>query len=165
MKGDGGVKSSKDISSLIPDDDPRGKKLGGGGVRLGSSVNVSQNSLPFEFRIACCWKLFEGTFVSSIIASSGIPSKDSDATGPRFGDEWVVDIEGCRGSRSKSLSLVCLTTSASRRTSVSTGALSSANAARIRANPFVLGCQVSCEGQKMTKLLPAYFLSESLPAE
>ena len=49
---------SNEISSLMPDEKPRRRKVGGG-VRLFSSVNVSQNSLPFEFRIACCLKLLE----------------------------------------------------------------------------------------------------------
>jgi hypothetical protein len=142
----GGVEregESRDISSLIPDDEPRGRKAGGG-VRLLSSVKVSQNSLPFEFRIACCLKLLERPAVaSSIISSSTIPPNESCVTGPKFGEEWVVvvvDMEGRRvGSRSISLSRVRRTTSASRRTSVSIGALSSARAARIRAKPFVLG--------------------------
>jgi len=141
----GGVErdgESRDISSLMPEDDPRGRKAGGG-VRLLSSVKVSQNSLPFEFRIACCLKLLERPVISSIISSSNISPKESCVTGPRFGEEWVVvvvDMEGRRvGSRSISLSRVRRTTSASRRTSVSIGVLSSASAARIRAKPFVLG--------------------------
>ena len=44
---------SRDMSSLMPDEDPRGSK-NGGGVRLLSSVKLSQNSLPLELRIACC---------------------------------------------------------------------------------------------------------------
>jgi len=132
----GGVErdgESKDISSLIPDDEPRGRN-GGGGVRLLSSVKVSQNSLPFEL-------------ASSIISSSNMPPSESCVTGPKLGDEWVVvvvDMEGRRvGSSSISLSRVRRTTSASRRTSVSTGVLSSARAARIRAKPFVLGYMTS----------------------
>jgi hypothetical protein len=137
---------SKSISSLIPDDDPRGRNAGGG-VRLLSSVNVSQNSLPFELRMACCLKLLERPEVASaIISSSAIPSNDSCVVGPRLGEEWavvVVDMEGRRvDSRSISLSRVRRTTSASRRTSVSTGVLSSARAARIRAKPFVLGYRI-----------------------
>jgi hypothetical protein len=146
----GGVErdgESKDISSLIPDDEPRGRK-GGGGVRLLSSVKVSQNSLPFEFRMACCLKLLESpALASSIISSSNMPPSESCVTGPKLGDEWVVvvvDMEGRRvGSSSISLSRVRRTTSASRRTSVSTGVLSSARAARIRAKPFVLGYMTS----------------------
>lgn len=134
---------SKHISSLIPEEDPRGRK-DGGGVRLLSSVKVSQNSFPLELRMACCLKLLESPEVASaIISSSGMPSKESCVVGPRLGEEcvvFVVDTDGCRvGSKSMSLSRVCRTTSASRRTSVSTGALSSASANRIRANPFVLG--------------------------
>lgn len=142
----GGVErdgESRDMSSLMPQDDPRGRKAGGG-VRLLSSVKVSQNSLPFEFRIACCLKLLERPeATSSIISSSNMPPKESCVTGPRFGEEWVVvvvDMEGRRvGSRSISLSRVRRTTSASRRTSVSIGVLSSASAARMRAKPLVLG--------------------------
>jgi hypothetical protein len=55
----------------------------------------------------------------------------------------VADIEGCRiGSRSKLLSRVKRTISASRRNSVSTGASSSAKAARMRAKPFVFGWKI-----------------------
>lgn len=50
-----------------------------------------------------------------------------------------MEMDGWRGSSSISLSRVRRTTSASRRTSVSTGALSSARAALILANPFVFG--------------------------
>lgn len=133
---------SRSISmSLMPDEEPRGKN-GGGGVRLLSSLNDSQNSLPLEFRMACCLKLLDRPDpTSDIISSSGMPSNES-CVGPRLGDEcWVVlvDIGICRGSMSMSASRVWRTTSASRRTSVSTGALSSARAARIRANPLVLG--------------------------
>jgi hypothetical protein len=132
---------SREISSLIPEDEPRGRKGGGGGVRPLSSVNVSQKSLPFEFRMACCLKLLESPDdISAIMSSSGMPSNESCVVGPMFGEECVVDNEACRvGSRSMSLSRVCRTTSASCRTSVSTGVLSSARAARIRAKPFVLG--------------------------
>ncbi len=131
-------------SSLMPDEEPRGRKGGGGGVRLFSSVNVSQNSFPFEFRIACCLKLLDSPDdTSAMMSSSGMPSNESCVVGPKLGDECVVvlvDNEGCRArSRSMSLSRVWRTTSASRRTSVSIGALSSARAALIRAKPFVLG--------------------------
>ena len=127
----------------MPDDEPRGRNAGGG-VRLLSSENVSQNSFPLELRMACCLKLLERIDDSStIISSSGMPPKESCVIGPRLGEDCVVvvaDIEGCRvGSRSMSLSRVRRTTSASRRNSVSTGALSSARAARIRAKPFVFG--------------------------
>ena len=134
---------SKDISSLMPDDEPPCRNIGGG-VRFFSSVKVSQNSLPFELRMACCLKLFDITEPTSIIkSSSGTPSSESCVLGPRFGEELdvvVIDKEACRVcSRSISLSRVRRTTSASRRTSVSTGALSSARAARILAKPFVFG--------------------------
>jgi len=137
--GIGGVGESSGISSLIPEEEPRGRNCGGG-VRFFSSVKFSQKSLPFELRIACCLKLLERPDeISVIISSSGIPSKES-CVGPRLGDECVVVTEGFRvSSRSTSLSRVWRTTSASRRTSVSTGALSSARAARIRAKPLVLG--------------------------
>jgi hypothetical protein len=86
----GGVEregESRDISSLIPDDEPRGRNAGGG-VRLLSSVKVSQNSLPFEFRMACCLKLLERTtLASSIISSSNMPPNKSCVTGPRLGEE------------------------------------------------------------------------------
>jgi hypothetical protein len=150
----GGVESkgeSRDTSSLIPDDDPRGRNAGGG-VRVFSSVKVSQNSLPFEFRIACCLKLLERPVVASdIISSSAMPSNESCVIGPRLGEECVVvvvDMEGRRvGSSSISLSRVRRITSASRRTSVSIGALSSARAARIRAKPLVLGYMISVNMQ------------------
>jgi hypothetical protein len=139
--GIGGVGESNSKSSLIPEEEPRGRNCGGG-VRFFSSVKFSQNSLPFELRIACCLKLLERPDeISVIISSSGIPSKES-CVGPRLGDECVVVKEGFRvssRSTSTSLSRVWRTTSASRRTSVSTGALSSASAARIRAKPLVLG--------------------------
>ncbi len=146
----GGVEregESRDMSSLIPDDEPRGRNAGGG-VRVFSSVKVSQNSLPFEFRIACCLKLLERPEVASaIISSSAIPSNESCVMGPRLGEECVVvvlDMEGRRvGSRSISLSRVRRITSASRRTSVSIGVLSSARAARIRAKPLVFGYMIS----------------------
>lgn len=135
----GGVGESWNVSSLMPEDDLRGRNWGGG-VRFLSSVKWSQKSLPFEFRMACCLKLLERPDeISVMMSSSGIPSKES-WVGPRLGDECVVVKEGFRvSSRSPSLSRVCRTTSASRITSVSTGVLSSARAALIRANPFVLG--------------------------
>ena len=110
---EGGVESdgeSNKISSLIPDEEPRGRKVGGG-VRVLSSVNVSQNSLPFEFRIACCLKELERPWLTSVImSSSGMPSNDSCVVGSKVGEECVVavaGIEGCRvGSRSISLSRV-----------------------------------------------------------
>ena len=152
MSDEGGVDrdgESSDISSLIPDEDPRGRKTGGG-VRLFSSVNVSQNSLPFELRIACCLKLLESPEeISAMMSSSGIPSNESCVVGPRLGEECVVvvvDNDGFRrDSRSISLSRVWRTTSASRRTSVSIGVFSSARAALIRANPFVLGYLMSVQ--------------------
>ena len=86
----GGVErdgESREMSSLIPDDEPRGRK-GGGGVRLLSSVKVSQNSLPFELRMACCLKLLESAAVaSSIISSSSMPPNASCVTGPKLGEE------------------------------------------------------------------------------
>lgn len=94
MSEDGGVDrdgESKDMSSLIPDEDPCGRN-DGGGVRPLSSVKVSQNSLPLELRIACCLKLLESPEVavaSAIMSSSGIPSKES-CVGPKLGEECVV---------------------------------------------------------------------------
>lgn len=86
------------MSSLIPDDEPRGRKAGGGGVRLLSSVNVSQKLLPLELRIACCLKLLDIELdASTIMSSSGMPSSDSCVVGPRMGEEcvvFVVDIDG-----------------------------------------------------------------------
>jgi hypothetical protein len=113
-------------------------------VRPLSSLKVSQNSLPLELRMACCLKLLERLDdTSAIISSSGMPPRESWVIGPRLGEDCVVvvaDNEGCRvGSRSISLARVRRTTSASRRNSVSTGASSSARAARIRAKPFVFG--------------------------
>lgn len=163
LANNGGVDregESREISwSLIPEEEPRGRN-GGGGVRLLSSLNVSQNSLPLEFRIACCLKLLDSPVdMSAIMSSSGMPSKDS-CVGPKFGEEWFVDIEWCRGSRSMSLSLVRRTTSASRRTSVSIGVLSSAKAARIRAKVFVLGYLGLAFSVNVSRIdLPAYFPS------
>jgi hypothetical protein len=100
MSEDGGVDKdgeSKDMSSLITEEDPRGRNAGGG-VRLFSSVKESQNSLPLEFRSACCLKLLESPEVTSaIMSSSGMPSKESCVLGPRLGEEcevFVVDTEG-----------------------------------------------------------------------
>jgi len=45
--------------SLMPEEEPRGRNCGGGGVRLLSSLKVSQKSLPFEFFMACCLKLLD----------------------------------------------------------------------------------------------------------
>lgn len=109
----------------------------GGGVRPVSSENVSQNSLPLELRIACCWKLLDRIEFMSAIISSSI-ADESCVFGPMLGEDGA-GIWWWRGSRSVSLSRVCLTTSASRRNSVSIGALSSARAARILAKPLVLG--------------------------
>lgn len=56
-----GESSMSDMSSLIPELEPRGRNDGGGGVvvRDFSSLKDSQNSLPLEFRMACCLKLFD----------------------------------------------------------------------------------------------------------
>lgn len=54
------------------------------------------------------------------------------------GDCVVLAVDSLRGGAS--LSITCFRTSASRQMSASTGAPSSASAARIRAKPFVLGC-------------------------
>lgn len=87
----GGVEmdgTSKDISSVFPEEDPRWMKDGGGGgVRRLSSLKVSQNSLPLEFRIACCLKLLDMLAETSImLSSSGMPSKES-CVGPITGEE------------------------------------------------------------------------------
>lgn len=133
----------KEASSKTPDDGRRGR-VAGGGVRLLSSLKVSQNSFPLEWRIACCLKLLERPEDRSTMASSsGMPPSESCAIGPRLGEDCVVvvaDTEGYLvGSSSMSLSRARRTTSASRRDSVSTGASSSAKAARMRAKPFVFG--------------------------
>lgn len=135
-------------SSLTLKDDTSGREVCGGGVRCRSSGNVSQKSLPLELRIACCLKLLDSPLSvdsvdeeSPINSSSGI-SRGSAKAGPTLGEDCAVDeigAKGCLVSRSLSLSRTCLTTAASRRTSVSIGALSSARAARMRAKPFVLG--------------------------
>jgi len=79
-----------------------------------------------------------------IITFSGMSSRPSDwvaARGSRLGEDAVVVV--CEGARfispSVSLSLTCRMTSASRLTSVSTGATSSRRAARMRAKFFVFG--------------------------
>jgi len=84
---------SIDKSSLRPEDDPRGRKAGGG-VRPFSSENVSQNSFPLEFRIACCLKLLERPpDRSAMISSSGIPPNESCVIGTRLGEECVVVVD------------------------------------------------------------------------
>ena len=87
---DGGVErdgESNEISSLMPEDEPRGRKADGG-VRPFSSVNVSQNSLPFEFFIACCLNELERPWLTSVImSSSGMLSKDSCVIGAMVGEE------------------------------------------------------------------------------
>jgi hypothetical protein len=145
-------------SSLIPEDDARGRNVGGGGVRCWSSGKVSQKSFPLELRIACCLKLLDSPLSvdgvdeeSAIKSSSGMSSRGSARAGSMLGEDCAVDeigAEACLvGSRSISLSRTCLTTAASRRTSVSIGALSSASAARMRAKPFVLGYLMSAIAQ------------------
>ena len=101
---------SIDRSSLTPEDEPRGRKLGGG-VWPVSSENVSQKSLPLELNIACCLKLLDRPDeISPIIWSSGIPPRESWVVGLRLGDDCVVvDVDNmwcCVGSRSISLSRV-----------------------------------------------------------
>lgn len=148
---DGGVElefegESIDMSSLI--ELALGRNEGGGGVLFMPS-KFSQNSFPFELRMAWSLKLLNlSPFCVSptIMSSSGISSRESCRPGPvgrRLGDEGVVVFvdtgtwwEGCK---SESDSSTCRTTSASRRTSVSIGVLSSMSAARTRANPFVFG--------------------------
>jgi hypothetical protein len=110
------------------------------------SEKVSQKTLPLEFFRACCLKFPakpRALVVGSIIMMSSLISSRLSCVA-RLGLDKVVDGPdcggGCRGgSRSMSLSRTWRTTSASRRNSDSTGALSSARAARMRANPFVLG--------------------------
>lgn len=140
------------ISSLMPDDEPRGRNAGGGGVTLlpatlPVSENVSQKTLPLEFFKACCLKLLDSPDSPIIISSSGTSSRFSPC---RLGDICAAAIssggggpEGIRGSRSISLSRTWRITSASRRVSQSTGWFSSARAARMRAKPFVFGCAKS----------------------
>lgn len=137
-------------SSLMPDEDPRGKNAVGGGVVLAppillDSENVSQKFLPLEFLTACCLKLLDRPDARSpIMSSSGMPFRGSCWL--RFGDEGAVSgagvsvlPEGFLGSGTGSLSRTCLMTSASCRTSVSAGAVSSAKAARMRAKFFDFG--------------------------
>ena len=137
------------ISSLIPDELPRGKR-GGGGVRILSS-KVFQKSTPAECLIAWFEKLLDieerllaipSVFMISSESMSSIASTGPVVAGYKLGDEAVV--WGCEGkiavSTSLSLSRTWRITSASLRTSVSTGALSSWSAARIRAKVLVLGC-------------------------
>jgi hypothetical protein len=140
-------------SSLIPEDDPLGKRPCGGGVLWRSSANVSQNFLPLELRMACCLKLLEmprsvdGVDEESAMISSSWMSPSDSCVGTILGEEGPAAGAGgvlCLvGSISISLSRTCRTTSASRRTSVSIGALSSASAARILAKPLVLGYVLS----------------------
>lgn len=155
----------------MPDEEPRGSIDAGGGVVLAppillDSENVSQKFLPFEFFIACCLKLLERPAAKSpIMSSSGIWS--SDSCWFRLGDEAAVLVAGgsaltagTRGSGATSLSRTCLMTSASCRTSVSAGAVSSAKAARIRAKFFVFGYGVVSQvpdrhhSESLTKRFP-----------
>jgi hypothetical protein len=81
------VESEGELSSLTPDVEPRWRKLGGG-VRLLSSLKVSQNSFPLEFRMACRLKLLERPDdKSAMISSSGMPPSESCVIGPRLGEE------------------------------------------------------------------------------
>jgi hypothetical protein len=62
MSDDGGIETegeSREMSSLMPEEEPQGRKEGGGGVQCRSSVKLSQNSLPLEWRMARCLKLLE----------------------------------------------------------------------------------------------------------
>jgi len=87
MSEEGGVESEGEKSSLTPEVDPRCRKPGGG-VRLLSSLKVSQNSLPLEFRMACRLKLLDRPDdKSAIISSSGMPPRESSIIGPRLGEE------------------------------------------------------------------------------
>ena len=154
------------ISSLIPDEEPLGRKAGGGGVTLVPlmllvSEKVSQKFFPLEFMKACFLKLLDKP-VSIIISSSAMSSSPSRAVfkvgevGVAVGAPGIsrggadptvapapavaVALAGVmRGDRSMSLSRTWRITSASRCTSASMGVLSSARAARIRAKPLVLG--------------------------
>ena len=82
------------ISSLMPEELPRGKS-GGGGVRTRSS-KVFQNSIPPEFLIACRVKLFESRLSQAavrisrlVLIGSDRSSSDSDKAGTvgrRFGE-------------------------------------------------------------------------------
>ena len=132
-------------SSLMPEEEPRGMKPAGGGVvlvppMLLDSEKLFQNDLPLEFLIACCLKLVEKPDVRfPTVSSSGISSMDAI-----LGDDkaLIVFPDSCWSPDtriSRSLSLTCLTTSASRRVSASAGATSSSSAARIRAKVFVFG--------------------------
>lgn len=142
------VKGESMLISLIPEDEPRGSMAGGGGVtRLPATLLVSekssQNFFPMEFLRACCLKLLDSP-ESPIMSSSSMSSMFSSL---RLGDDLADAISSgggpdcTRGSRSMSLSRTCRITSASLRNSESTGAPSSASAARMRAKPFVFGCE------------------------
>lgn len=151
-------------SSLIPEEEPRGRNAGGGGVVLAppmllDSENDSQKFFPFEFFIVCCLKLRDRPDARSPIMSSSLNSSGQSWLA-RTGDDAAVlesawsDAGGIRGSMATSLSRTCLMTSASCRTSVSAGAVSSARAARMRAKFLVLGC-IACQ------LPPAFVVSYS----
>lgn len=67
-------------SSLTPDDEARGKRAGGGVVRLPpmllDSEKASQKILPLEFFMAWCLKLPEAPGATSpIMSSSGKSSR------------------------------------------------------------------------------------------
>ena len=136
-------------SSLMPEDDSRGKKgCGGGEARppppvLLHSEKVSQNDLDLVFSI-CCLKLLDKPVDKSRIRSSSGSSMVSwlamlgDDSALTACDRSKTFVAG-RASCSTSLSRTCLTTSASRRNSASAGAPSSSSAARIRAKVLVFG--------------------------
>lgn len=138
------------LSSLMPEDDPWGINGGGGGEALPPppvllhSEYVSQNDLDLFFSI-CCLKLLDSPVDRSRIRSSSGSSIVSWLT--MLGEDRALTawdrsnaLVAGRVSCSTSLSRTCLTTSASRRNSVSAGALSSSSAARMRAKVFVFGC-------------------------
>lgn len=137
------------LSSLMPDDDPRGMNGGGGGEArppppvLLHSEYVSQKDLDLFFSI-CCLKLLDKPVDKSLIKSSSGSSIVSWLA--MLGDDSALTacdrsnvLDGGRASWSTSLSRTCLTTSASRRNSASAGAPSSSRAARILANVLVFG--------------------------
>jgi hypothetical protein len=131
------------MSSLTAEDSARGK-LGGGGVWVAREF---QKSLLIEPRLVVCKEpnapnnpltVDPSRLMLPSLSSSGTPSRGpsrSETEGSRLGDDCAVT-EG-----PSSASLTCRMISASRRTSLSTGADSSKSSALMRPNCRDFGCQ------------------------
>lgn len=136
---DAAVGESILASSLMVDEDPRGKKVGGGGVRCSKLFQKSllppllESCLPNVPKRPLLVKPATGSPSRPIVLSSGIPLRASERllTAWRVGEECVVSVV--------SLSRTCRMTSASRLTSASTGIDSSINSSRTRPSARIFG--------------------------